>query len=315
VPISGDYDPFNLDAPQYVDKIPPEEREYLENPENYFLPLFSERQTEIVEEDPNPENYPVIKYNGKIGSLFTRWVKLLAPDLEAVDLEVLLNFLLDQSRYVLKNNSDTASNYCLFKQWFNIFSEYLDFQGIDFKSQETIRKMVQFGIDHLEESESYSLFKQICQKIDEEAAEEGLVIGSHQVIEIWDDLFRDTERRKDAIEIAKLKSSKIQEKQQELKKALYWLDKAKEAVEEPLIIREEIHVLPIAEDEVVFHSGNICSICLNEENNQEIQISLINGLEYFLEGITAINFLRKYERSCFTESRGLLKLYDSRFDY
>ena len=67
----------------------------------------------------------------------------------------------------------------------------------------------------------------------------------------------------------------------------------------------------IGDDEIIFPQGNICAIALNEENQQEIQVSLINGAEYFLEGKEATNFLHNIDRSYFLDAKNLLDLYDS----
>jgi hypothetical protein len=96
-----------------------------------------------------------------------------------------------------------------------------------------------------------------------------------------------------------------------IKSAIFQIDKLQKQELEETNIFTSVLRYAISDEELIFTAGNICSIALNEENQQEIQVSLINGAEYFLEGKEATDFLDNIDRSCFLDAKNLLDLYDS----
>lgn len=69
--------------------------------------------------------------------------------------------------------------------------------------------------------------------------------------------------------------------------------------------------LAVADDEILFQSGNIVSIALEEDDPHKIVISLIDCTNYFFAEAQATNFLRNFPREYFESSPDLMRLYDA----
>ena len=188
VPISGDFNPFDLDNPQYQGKITPEDRQNLENPALSFLPILAERESEIIEVIEQPTTS--IPYDGEVYSLFENWMTVVQQEAQLEGIE------------------------------------------LDFKS----------------------------------------------LLEIL------------------------------IKSTIFNL-KSVETIKTP-----QPKAIAINDNEIIFLTGNISYICVDKDNQQQVNVVLNNGFSYQLQGQEAINFLNQFDPDTFLPAKSFLQFFDSHLE-
>lgn len=204
VPICGDFNPFELDNPQYQGKITPEERRNLENPSLSFLPILAQRQSEIIEVIEQPK--ASIPYDGQVYNLFENWATIVQQEAQHLGVE------------------------------------------LDFKS------LLQLLI-------------------------KSAILNFDQVLTIKD------EKLNDSVSENQVFQKSIETKQSK--------------------------AIALKDNEIIFLTGNISSLSLDKDNQQQLNVVLTNGLSYQLQGQEAVNFLNQFDRDSFLPAKSFLQFLDS----